>query len=149
MIKAVEANQIYPGLWQGSAPPQGSILRDAGFSLLVLCAQEHQPPGRLFEGVTVLNAPNDDHSYLPPSREQLQIALDAANQVAKAVQQQNKVLVTCWMGINRSGLVTALALHKLLGISGLEACALIRKARPSALSNPQFISCLTRIQSSS
>jgi protein-tyrosine phosphatase len=46
--------------------------------------------------------------------------------------------VTCWAGRNRSGLVTAIALHKLTGFSGVQCVRIIRKARPLALTNLQF-----------
>ncbi len=141
----IDADQIYQGLWQGSRPPVGSKIKVAGFQLLVLCAEEYQPPAYEFHGVDVYHAPNQDNALLAPSRDQLAIALAAATKVADILQTQRPVLVTCWMGLNRSGLVTALALHKSLGISGAEACALVKRVRPWALSNPQFVECLARI----
>lgn len=141
----IEASLIYPNLWQGSKPNGGPFLAKENFSLLVLCAEEYQPPAEIFHKVRVVYAPNDDDPHRPPSKEELRIALDAATQAAAALRLNQKVLVTCQMGINRSGLVTGLTLHKLLSISGMEACAMIKQARPWALTNPQFVQCLARI----
>jgi protein-tyrosine phosphatase len=141
----VEADLIHPGLWQGSKPPLGSTVAEAGFDILVLCAEEYQPPAEHFPDVVVLHAPNDDDSFVAPTRDQLKIAWEAAQRASLAIQAGQNVLVTCYAGINRSGLVSALTLHKLLGISGVEACMKIKRARPQALTNPQFIRCLARV----
>jgi hypothetical protein len=147
VFPTIDADEIYPGLWQGGRPPLGDHLREAGFSLLVLCARENQHPPESFPGVEVVGAPNDDNFDNPPTREQLQRAKQAANQVIAALQKGRQVLVTCYAGINRSGLVSALVLHDFLGVSGVEACMLIQRARPIALTNPQFLNCLSKLPS--
>ena len=129
--------------------------------MLVLCAREYQPPHELppqmdgipgfrqaspFPGVKTVYAPNDDYGAWPPEREDLAQALRAARQVAQALKLERKVLVTCWQGRNRSGLVSALALHLHLGCSGLEAIRIVKKARRGALTNPQFNEVLSRLQ---
>jgi len=144
-LGAIEANRIHEGLWQGSRPPSGYHVKEAGFRLLVLCAREYQPPAEHFLGVEVIHAPNDDNAFVRPSREVMKKALEAAHRVAEVVREGGQALVTCWAGINRSGLVSALALHKLLGVSGLEAREIVRFARPNTLTNPQFVACLGRV----
>lgn len=139
------ASEIIPNLWQGGAPPAGPYLHEEGFGLLVLCALEYQPPGPLFDRVEVIHAPADDDFDNPPPREALTLALSTANRVVEAYRRGLKIMVTCRMGVNRSGLVTALSLHKLFGVSGSSAIQTIKKARPFALSNPQFLACLERI----
>jgi protein-tyrosine phosphatase len=141
----IEADQVIPFLWQGSRPPMGSKVREAGMHLLILCAEEYQPEASEFLGVDVVHAPNIDESGVAPTRDQLANAIRAADIAVSYIRAKRPVLVTCWMGINRSGLVTALTLHKLLGISGIEACGLVRKARPIALTNRQFLACLERL----
>jgi hypothetical protein len=144
------------------APPVGPLLRNAGFDMIVFCADEWQPPGfaeetctailgykpgtNPYPGVALVHAPNDDDFQAPPPREVLQQALKAASYAAYRVAQGGKVLVSCWAGINRSGLVTALALHRLTGLSGKDCIAAVRKGRPQALRNPQFLNILGRIQ---
>lgn len=136
----------------------GPQVREAGFTMVVLCAEEYQPPHLLlpwmgvplrsdvppFPGVETVYAPNDDNGR-PPTRDQLRIAINAADRVAAALRAGGKVLVTCVQGRNRSGLVSAIALHKFLGISGLQAIAVVKRARPTALTNEGFCEVLHRV----
>lgn len=141
----IDAHHIGEGVWQGAVPTPGGIIRDAGFHMLVLCAMEYQLPAEEFPGVEVVHAPNDDDDSRWPTREELRIATNAASRVLAALRANRKVLVTCWAGRNRSGLVSALALREYLGISGSAASALVRAARPHALTNSKFQACLARL----
>ena len=143
----MDAHPIVPRLWQGSMPMAGPQIAGHGFDVLVLCAEEYQPPAEWFPGVRVIYAPNrDDYERAPTSRE-LAAAKDASKLVAMHVMSGDKVLVTCMAGRNRSGLVTALALKRLYGMSGKQAILLVRERRKhvtgEALSNPHFIRWLT------
>jgi len=140
----VEASPIKAGLWQGSAPPVGDAVRKSGFDVLVLCAEEYQPPASAFPGVEVIHAPNDDSKL---TRTQLAGALQAAHRAALALKQGKQVLVTCRVGWNRSGLVSALSLHLLTGKSGGECVGLVQRGREGALGNPYFVAALERLQS--
>jgi protein-tyrosine phosphatase len=142
---AFDAHPIYPGLWQGSAPMVKDELHKLGYRVLVLCAFEYQPPASYFPGLEVIHAPNEDDDQRFPTREELRIAMDAANQVVTALQAEKRVLVTCWAGRNRSGLVSALSLHKLLGISGNKAMTIVKMCRPRALTNSKFEACLAKL----
>ena len=142
-----DENEIYPLLHQGSAPPGNTVLMELGFSAVVLCAIENQPPASKFEGIDVLYAPNDDNPLRAPTRDELLIAVDAAKQVAQRVQDGQKVLVTCMAGLNRSGLVNAFALHILTGWSGPRCVQQVQAKRQAALSNRQFVRVLSRIRS--
>jgi protein-tyrosine phosphatase len=142
----IDAHALDTNLWQGAIPPQGPKLQQAGFQLLVLCAMEHQPAATEFPGIEVIHAPNDDTNLRHPTREELRIAVAAASRVVEALRNERKVLVTCWAGRNRSGLVSALALREYLGISGSAASAMVRMARPDSLTNSQFQACLDRLQ---
>lgn len=76
---------------------------------------------------------------LVPNEEQLE---DAADLVVEAIAAGRKVLVHCQAGLNRSNLVTALALIK-LGRTPSEAIALLREKRsPVVLCNVAFESWL-------
>ena len=165
-MRSVEASHIYEGLWQGSWPAPGTTVRDAGFSAVVLCAAEYQPPQHVaetfrmfrqwpppaysvqdpFPGVHVVYAPNDDDPDRFPSSKELTLAIRAARQTTLLLSRGKKVLVTCMQGRNRSGLVSALALHNLLGVSGLEAASMVQNKRPNSLMNPQFVLALSRLQ---
>lgn len=159
----LDASCIYPGLYQGSAPETGPLVASEGFDTLVLCAYEWQPPkvfdptlalalgyggqgANPYPGVTLVYAPNVDDTLRPPSRADLALALKAAHHVAARVQAGGKVLVTCQAGKNRSGLVTAMALHEITGIAGKACVDIIKMVRPIALTNRQFVDALQRIQ---
>jgi protein-tyrosine phosphatase len=59
--------------------------------------------------------------------------------VARSVSERRHTLVTCAMGLNRSGLVTALAL-RYLGMTPSQAIRTVRDNRsPDALFNRQFV----------
>jgi hypothetical protein len=104
----LDCNELLPGLWIGSKPPRGTVLHDAGFALCVFCAEEIQAKNKNeYPGISVLNAPLDDHE--PTDREKM-IAVSAAKFVSNWIKEnKGRVLVTCRMGLNRSGLVSALA----------------------------------------
>lgn len=130
-------DQVFAGLYQGSAPERGTDLPSLGFGVLVLCAREYQPPHWLFGDVAVIRAPMDDAPF--HSHRQNALPALAAHEVVKALKRERQVLVTCGMGLNRSGLVSALALLR-LGFGREQAIAMVRRARgPQALSNPWFV----------
>lgn len=140
----LNANAILPLLWQGGRPPTGNRLHTYGFHALVLCAAEYQPDAHLFPGVEVIYAPNDDN-FGQITREQIEGALAAARQTAALVRSGRKVLVTCWAGINRSGLVSAISVHLLTGWSGVACIRHVKSARRGALRNPAFQEVLCRL----
>jgi len=133
---------------QGSAKdaveaPEGS------YHVIVLCAEEWQPNPQVWrpKGVTVVYAPNDDSDKI--TRDQLDTVRDAARIVVDAYRKGLRVLVTCMQGRNRSGLVTAIALHTILGVSGARAVEIVRNRRRGAvavLSNPLFVRILNRLE---
>jgi len=155
------AQEIHPGLWQGSWPLPGQWLNARGFSTLVLCAEEYQPPhvfpkhlGALgiiraanpWPGVEVIYAQNDDDVVNPPPRETLRLAIRAARIVADRLAQNKKVLTTCWEGRNRSGLVSAMGLVFFLGIPGEQAAKIVQLRRRNGLRNPVFVDLLSRLR---
>lgn len=133
-------------LWQGSV---GDLAHPEKYDVIVLCADEFQDKeGQLSasygKSVRVLPAPNDD-SGNPFTKEQATIAVVAARQVVKEYRLGKRILVSCAMGRNRSGLVMALALSRLCGVSGNDAIKVIREKVPHALSNPQFVDFLASV----
>jgi protein-tyrosine phosphatase len=110
----------------------------------VLAAREYQPADREFPGVRVVRA-NLDDSGPPMTNAEWRSALQAAEQAAFWRARGMRVLTTCHAGLNRSGLVSALMLHRLSGMSGPRAIELVRAARPGALNNQYFTAALRRI----
>jgi hypothetical protein len=135
--REIDANEIIPGLYQGSIPPEGPLLRSAGVGMLVLAAIEHQPSARRFPGVAVLHAPLDDHLD-PMTLEEVLLIRVMGQLVAEHVAGGGAVLVTCQAGLNRSGIITAAALCQ-LGLSPRQAVRQIRRQRPGALRNHSFV----------
>lgn len=128
----LDANRIAPHLYQGAHPAPRTPLRQLGFDVLVLCAYERQEPDSAYSGVKIVRAPMDDANYIPAE------ALPAARAVASAWRAGHRVLVTCNMGRNRSGLVVALALCILTGKPGRECLLHVRRHRQGALMNTTF-----------
>jgi len=129
-------SEVIPGLFVGSKPPPG---RHACVDVIVLTAVEHQPPANQFPGAEVIHAPIDDAPNRPMREDEIVTATKAAGRVARRLRAGRRVLVTCAMGLNRSALVAALAMHEIYGMSADEIIARIRRARGSwALSNPNF-----------
>jgi hypothetical protein len=105
--------------------------------VIVLCAEELQfdKDAWLDEFEEIVRAPNDD-SVL--SKKQAAIAVSAARKVVQHFNKGNVVLVSCAQGRNRSGLVSAMALHMITGRPGKECVAIVKKCRDNALTNPWF-----------
>ncbi len=132
----MDASEVVPRLYQGGAVVPGHSY-DA-FSLIILCAQEHQPVLPHFRGQLLRPAFDDTTT---PSSGEVGRAQVAARHVVREYRRnlQGNILVTCAMGWNRSGLVTALALTQLTGWSTGQIIDVIRRARgPNAMSNPAF-----------
>lgn len=141
------SSEVVRGLHQGDRHDAELMLRewaesvplghDPRYDALVLCAEEVQ-----FTPRTRVKPPIH---HLPLRDEEVQLTLRAreataatARRVARRVLLRQRVLVTCAMGLNRSGLVSALALRA-LGLEPAEAVSLVRRARgPLALSNAVF-----------
>lgn len=133
---SLEATRITDLLYQGSRPPTGKAVADAGFDVLVLSAIEYQPNERRFPGVEVISVPLQD-TY--PSHREIALAHAASEKVARRLRAGRRVLSTCYAGLNRSGWISALALKR-LGMRPDHTVALIRHCRgKNALSNPSFV----------
>lgn len=145
---AIDADRVAPRLYQGGAPPEGGALRYLGIDTLVLAAEEHQPPSSRFPGVEVVHAPYDD-AQRPLSQRDWQTVRAASRRAAIRIQQGKRVLVTCAMGLNRSGLIVALTLLRLVPpqrLSAEDAVRHVKLSRPGALRNPYFVQALLAIR---
>lgn len=139
-------DEILPNCWQGSRPPIGNAVRDAGFATLVLCEAQYQPHEQSFPGVEVIRAPMfDDFTKSPPLRDVAR-AYRAARCAFEVARSNRKVLVCCHAGLNRSGFVSALVVHLATGASGKACVARVKSRRgPHALSNPIFAGMIERL----
>ncbi len=133
-------SRIAPKIWQGPCPPSYERAVQDGFAVLVFCADEIQPEADPPRQLQVLRAPMDDNPYRPINASEWALAHRAAAQVARASHEGHRCLVTCAAGLNRSGLVNALALHYRFGLSGRDAIEQVRRNRgQAALHNASFV----------
>ena len=129
-------NEVAPGLFVGSKPSPG---RHADIDAIVLAAMEYQPPAHLFPGTEVIHAPLDDAPGRHMREDEIAIATKTADRVARLLRSGRRVLCSCQMGLNRSSLVAALAMHEVYGMSADAIVTRLRRARGRwALSNPNF-----------
>jgi len=129
-------SEVVPGLFVGSKPAPG---RHEDIDVIVLAAEEYQPPADLFPGAEVIHAPIDDDPSRPIRQDEIVTATKAASRVASRLRAGRRVLASCAMGLNRSSLVAALAMHEVWGMGAEEIIERIRQARGElALSNPNF-----------
>lgn len=135
---AIDAHEVYPGIWVGSVPPRGPRLAGLGFTHVVLCAEDFQFPAGQFSGVKVVHCPYEDKEAAI-SNTALAMIFATARLVSEVALGGGRVLVTCAAGINRSALCAALAM-RMLGVSGSDAVDAIRARRYSyCLSNEVFL----------
>lgn len=118
-------------LAQGSAPPLD--VGEMPFDLIVLAAQEYQPA--MLSRYELMHVPLDD-SGPPPTPEEKARIRRAAPEIARRIRSGQRVLVTCWQGRNRSGVLAGLALVE-LGVPGPAAAQRIRELR-NGLTNVFF-----------
>lgn len=110
-MENIDAHEVAPRLWQGSAPPVGDALAKAGFDIVALTAEEYQPDSASFAGVEVVRVPFSDSPVLPP----MQRVLAVADYLAKRYFAGDRILITCQAGRNRSGLLMGCVLLRLSG----------------------------------
>jgi len=138
----LKASRIAQGIYQGPCPDSTEQVRQSGFHVLVFCAREIQPyigPDQL-RGLRVLYVPMNDSMAEPMTDDEWKAAQSAGQEVARLTAGGARALTTCAMGLNRSGVVNAVALHYRFGVSGRDAIARVRTMRgANALYNPSFV----------
>lgn len=144
-----DINEIYHNLWQGSRPSSNHIGFQK-FDVIVFCEDAFQPSAedinRYFGGVKSLFCPFEDNPNVALSEEVFQNIHKTADKVCTLLKQNKKVLVVCFAGLNRSGLVCALSLSKYLGMSGKAAMNSVKSRRPNALHNKLFCQYLLELK---
>jgi hypothetical protein len=133
-------------LYQAGAKEIPEILRSKNISLLVLAATEYQPDhisntGGNFVAAEVIYVPLKDTILFTPRefKQTIDKAKKVAAHVITHIENGNNVLSTCWAGLNRSGLISGLAMRQLSKAPGKKVAKQIRNRRSwKALSNPLF-----------
>ncbi len=136
-MPAIDISKIHEGLFQGAWPPFGNELAKRGFDVVVLCANENQHE-EMYHDVQVICAPGDDDHRVNRMMRFLPTWMLAAQRVAQLHGTGKKILVTCMAGLNRSGMVTAMALYLLTGWDGAKVVQHVQQMRADALCNETF-----------
>jgi hypothetical protein len=131
-------------LWQGDAQDVQTLAtnHDSRIKTIGLFAIEFQPD---FQSgcYEVLKHGFDDNRFMmePEALEVAKFADSVSDKLSSRLRAGRGVLSSCAMGLNRSGLMTALTLMKTADVGPDEAIRLVRMARgPDALHNPVFVS---------
>lgn len=140
MTTEIDAHEVHERLWIGSVPPRGRALARLAFTHVVLCADDYQFPSSDFDGVTVVHCPYEDSDTVMTGAT-MALVFAAARAVTEAHRAGGTVLVTCAAGINRSALVTALAMRML----GVQAWAAVERIRASRFTHCLSNTCFRRI----
>lgn len=131
--QTLDASNIAPRLWVGGRPPYDRDLPD--FDMLVLCAEELQPPQLAFHGA-VVRCPIPDGVL---TNDHVRRVVIAARLVADSLVAGRRVLVTCAAGLNRSVLVASVALSMITARTADQLIRIMRQRRaPNALFNAHF-----------
>ncbi|OFV82568.1 MAG: hypothetical protein A2W26_02400 [Acidobacteria bacterium RBG_16_64_8] len=149
---ALDMSRVGDHLYVGGMPdPVAHDYPSLGFSAIVLCASEFQPPADLFRGrvanadgtvtdvgMTVIRVPlNDVAAYTKAELEaEWRTAMEGSAIVARELRVGRRVLVTCMQGRNRSALVAALAMWRRGGFPGWYWCELVKARRRVADGSP-------------
>jgi len=128
-------DRIHRTLYQGGEQSPGTFRKAP--HLHVACAEECPP--RNDSGVAVVHLKLDDAEKDWLSKPAwIENVLRCAHVVSDAVQHGEVVLVTCYMGLNRSGLINGLALCQ-LGFTADGAIRRVQQRRYDALFNESFV----------
>jgi len=127
-------DEVYPGLWIGGARWGNPGPHD--FDVVVSLTPTHEANIRIPKPTHHLRWPlyDADDQHIDPD----QLAR-LVTQIVQWVREGKRVLVRCWAGLNRSGLVVGCALAELTGLDGPTVIRALRNQRsPIVLINPHF-----------
>ena len=147
----IDANLVAGTMFMGAFEPPRRGLREH-IDAIVLCALERQPPTLAYTGIKVMHCPLLD-DLTPLTIDEFYMVQKMIKRLRTLLDEGAVVLVSCYMGLNRSGFISAAALmtppniaNRLLTVGttpgcmhAAEAIRLVRMSRGTmALSNPKF-----------
>ena len=141
-LRAEPPAAVLPGaLWVAGDPLDYAWAAGAGIDVVVDLSDAGQRPDPAeIVAVDYRKYPLADHVL--PAGDLIQQIVAA---VVVDVREGRRVVVHCGTGTNRSAFVVALAVRELLGVSGIEAIATLRAARPGALTDRIFVDYLAGV----
>ena len=135
-------------IFQAGAMEIPAYISSGKINAIVFSAEEYQPKDHKSNTLGYYYPSHIERYYVPlddsTTLNKLEIvdtifeAERAADFVKSRVQAGRSVLVTCWQGRNRSGLITGLALKKLTDFAPGQIVFLIQANRQNALTNSLF-----------
>lgn len=140
-------------LFQAGAKEIYEIIKNNKIDILILSAKEFQPNSNKFSkevkdllsSSTIYYLPLDDCNKIRIS--DVQGVNELGEICAKAIISGKNVLSTCWMGRNRSGLISGTILKNITGASGNAVVKHIKTYRQkNALSNRLFVKILNNFK---
>ena len=129
-MSRIDMNWVVPNLAQGSFPESFPAMWNA-VDVIFLMAHDCQarsqkePPGKI-----IVRVPMKDDIYRPVEGDVAQRFLSASEKAARYVRSGKRVAVTCAAGWNRSGVVSALTVMRLMRMPAHNAVSLLRQRRP-------------------
>lgn len=133
-----EYHWITSSIAQGSYPdPPERAFQD--FDIVVFCAEEHQPRLRPPASKYKFLLPLDDDPYQQLPDEVGKLVHEASRRIAAYMRSGKRVLSTCHLGRNRSGLVSAMSIMYAYHWTPRETISLVQRRRPESLINPMFV----------
>lgn len=129
-------SEITPLLWIGGLPIRYGAVAKAMLEaeIKVLVSTTHRTPHGHY-GMEIVRVPFDDHRGHLPDLAALQPGVD---KIRECLENNVRVMSHCAYGLNRSGLLAAIALHETYGWDGITISKLIREKRQGALWNPAY-----------
>jgi protein-tyrosine phosphatase len=132
-----DVTKLIDRFYIGSEP----VYHTDDFDVVVLCAEEIQPPASMFQGLVLRIPLEDTQKPFPP--EAISAIRKISHDLAFFWKKGANILVTCQMGRNRSALVCAAALSRILQVPTDQTAPFVRKTRRDtmgyrALSNRYF-----------
>ena len=135
----IDAVTIYKGLDQGSAPVDWYEVYERYDVVISLVATQPITPCPAGKMRIVWKI---DDWEMPTDTDSLWALVGF---ITDLVRRNKLVLVHCGAGLNRAGLVCALAYRELTSCSGTEAEDYIKRCRSGALMNPYFVTALRQL----
>jgi hypothetical protein len=112
-----------------------AVLRHNNINYVVDLWSVPDPDMSKLNGIKYWHVPIPDGILCAPVLTLEPVAREVA---ALILNSPRAALTVCHAGRNRSGLMSALIVRQVLGISGERAMTIVREGRPEAIANPHF-----------
>ena len=142
-------SEILPGIWQGGTATEDTVFETARPQRASITKKDFDTVITAYAWANPCDWGVKEVRYCFYDSDMTDVDLEKLNSVVETAYKDwksgNRVLVRCQLGVNRSGLITALVLMK-DGYTAEQAVQLIRERRsPCVLSNQDFFRHLQKL----